>query len=284
MAGRAARRALGALLATALLLAVAIGGVVLLLRNVETDLPFVARCTATGGDSSASLTPEQTANAAMIAAIGVERGLPARAVTIAIATAMQESSLRNLDYGDRDSLGMFQQRPSQGWGSAEEVMDPVYATNAFYDALIEIDGYQDMEITVAAQEVQRSAFPEAYAQHEPMARLFASALTGWSEAALTCRLTDRSASDDGALADLLARDLPTATAQTEGEDAVVLSLDTPHGSRGAWVLAHWAVATASLTGVSEVVVGDLRWSRQDGGIGWTTAPEPQDGAVLVRQR
>ena len=94
----------------------------------------------------------------------MRRGLPARAASIALATAYQESKLRNLDHGDRDSLGLFQQRPSQGWGTAKQIQDPYYATNAFYDALVKIDGYQTMRITEAAQEVQRSGFPEAYAR------------------------------------------------------------------------------------------------------------------------
>jgi len=117
-----------------------------------------------------------------------ERGMPARAASIALATAYQESKLYNIDYGDRDSVGLFQQRPSQGWGSVAQLTDPVYATNAFYDALQKIDGYDSMEITVAAQEVQRSGYPEAYAEHEPDARVLASALTGYSPHVLSCEL------------------------------------------------------------------------------------------------
>ena len=89
------------------------------------------------------LTTEQAENATLIAAIGVSRGLPARAVSIALATAYQESKIRNLTHGDRDSLGLFQQRPSQGWGTEEQVRDPYYATNAFYDALAKIPDYKD---------------------------------------------------------------------------------------------------------------------------------------------
>lgn len=109
--------------------------------------------------------------------------MPARAASIAVATAIQESGLRNLDYGDDagpDSRGLFQQRPSQGWGSQEQVMDPVYAANAFYDALEKVPNYADLPVTVAAQTVQRSAFPDAYADHEDEAKAFASALTGHS--------------------------------------------------------------------------------------------------------
>src|SRR6478735_956092 len=116
--------------------------------------------------------------------------MPARAATIALATAYQESKLYNIDYGDRDSLGLFQQRPSQGWGSRAQLLDPLYATNAFYDGLAKVDGYEDMRITAAAQHVQRSAFPEAYADHEPDARVLASALSGNSPRAFSCRYDD----------------------------------------------------------------------------------------------
>ena len=87
--------------------------------------PVPGQCTVAG--LAMTLTAEQVANAATIAQVGRDRGLPERAVVIALATAQQESRLRNLDYGDRDSLGLFQQRPSSGWGSPEQVQDPVYA-------------------------------------------------------------------------------------------------------------------------------------------------------------
>lgn len=269
-----------------MVLGLAVGGIVLLLRSLDIDGPLVASCTATDGDDRASLAPDQAANAALIAGVAVERGLPARAATIAIATAMQESKLRNIDHGDRDSLGLFQQRPSQGWGTEEQVMDPVYATNAFYDALVQIEGYQDLEITVAAQEVQRSAFPDAYAQHEPMARLFASALTGWSTAALSCRLAASEATDiaddGGALVELLARDLPSASVESD-ESGAVVTLPLGDAERSSWALAHWLVATADLTGVSEVAVGDLHWSRADDAeAGWTASEQSAEpGAVRV---
>ena len=147
-------------------------------------------CTATVQGRTVELAPEQAENAALIAAISVQRGMPARAATIALATAYQESKLYNIDYGDRDSLGLFQQRPSQGWGTREQILDPEHSINAFYDALARVDGYETMEITVAAQEVQRSGFPEAYADHEADARVLASALTGQSWRAFHCTVTD----------------------------------------------------------------------------------------------
>jgi hypothetical protein len=149
-------------------------------------LPDPSGCTAEVDGHVVRLSAEQGENAALIAAVAVERGLPARAASIALATAYQESKIRNIDHGDRDSIGLFQQRPSQGWGSREEILDPVFAVNAFYDALESVDGYQSMRITQAAQEVQRSAFPEAYADHEDDARALASALTGWSPGAFWC--------------------------------------------------------------------------------------------------
>ena len=147
------------------------------------------RCTATVDGRTVQLDVEQAENAALITAISVRRGMPARAATIALATAYQESKIYNLNSGDRDSLGIFQQRPSQGWGSRDEILNPYYSTNAFYDGLDKVDGYASMKVTVAAQAVQRSAFPNAYAGHEADARVLASALTGNSPHAFSCRLS-----------------------------------------------------------------------------------------------
>jgi hypothetical protein len=126
--------------------------------------------------SGVPLTGEQLANARTIAQVAWDRGLPERAVVIALATAMQESHLRNLDHGDRDSLGLFQQRPSQGWGAPEQVQDPVYAAGKFYDHLVAYPGWDTGRLTDVAQGVQRSAYPEAYQKHEGMAVELAAAL------------------------------------------------------------------------------------------------------------
>ena len=126
--------------------------------------------------SALLLSDDELANARTIAQVGVDRGLPQRAVVIALATALQESHLRNLDYGDRDSLGLFQQRPSQGWGTPAQVQDPVYAAGAFYDHLVQVPGWEGMRLTDAAQAVQRSAFGEYYQKHEGDATALAAAL------------------------------------------------------------------------------------------------------------
>ena len=181
--------------AVAAVLAAGVGGYVAWHEGVG-PLPDPERCTATAGGHTASLSIEQAENASIIAAVAERRGLPAHAISIAIATAMQESKLRNLEGGDRDSIGIFQPRPSQGWGSPRQLNDPYYAANAFYDALIQVDGYEDMPLTEAAQAVQRSAFPDAYAEHEADGRAVASALSGYSSAAFSCVVHGGDPSDE----------------------------------------------------------------------------------------
>lgn len=132
-------------------------------------------------------TGEQLDNAAIIYTVGAERGLPPRAMTIAIATAIQESGLRNLghlgDQNDHDSLGLFQQRPSQGWGTPEQLTDPHYAAGKFYDKLLEVPGWEVLPLTESAQAVQRSAYPDAYARHETAAATLVAAF----ETGITCQ-------------------------------------------------------------------------------------------------
>ncbi|WP_395297321.1 C40 family peptidase [Kitasatospora hibisci] len=111
-----------------------------------------------------------------IVATGIALQVPPRGQVIALATAMQESQLRNLSSGDRDSLGLFQQRPSQGWGSPAQLQDPVYASTAFYKALLAVAGWQNLPLTVAAQKVQKSGYPDAYAQWEPLATALQQAI------------------------------------------------------------------------------------------------------------
>ncbi|MFJ4800839.1 C40 family peptidase [Streptomyces murinus] len=123
-----------------------------------------------------SLPGEQIPNAQTIVATGIELGVPARGQTIALATAFQESRLRNLSGGDRDSIGLFQQRPSQGWGTADQLHDPVYASEAFYKALLKLHGWQQMTLAQAAQAVQKSGYPDAYAQWETLATALQKAI------------------------------------------------------------------------------------------------------------
>lgn len=242
-----------------------------------------------GDGATYEFTPEQAVNAATITAVGTARDLPERAVTIALATALQESGLRNLNHGDRDSLGLFQQRPSQGWGTPQEIMDPTYAAGMFYEHLAKVPDYTDLPLTVAAQRVQRSGFPEAYAKHEPDATLLAAALTGRSGATLTCdgRPAATRAKGEDAVRAALARDfgrdvLAPAGAEVDdgkgqssspaapipeaesGDGTVTLPVRTVAGDRrdaGArgWQLAHWAVANASELHIRSVSYAGREW-------------------------
>ncbi|MFI7213382.1 hypothetical protein [Micromonospora maritima] len=139
----------------------------------------------------AGLDQRQMDNARAIVDVGRDMKLPRRALVVAVATAMQESDLYNLasdvlpesfDYphqgsgSDHDSIGLFQQRPSSGWGTVAEIMRPAYAARAFFTALAEVPGWEEMSVTAAAQAVQVSAFPDAYAKHEERAATVVAAL------------------------------------------------------------------------------------------------------------
>lgn len=272
------RRKLRAAGVLTLLTAVVGGGAYLAVTQLNSSEVLVReRCSAVVGTDTYELRPEQAANASTIAGVAVTRGLPPRAASIALATAVQESGLRNLDYGDQagpDSRGLFQQRPSQGWGSEEQVQDPVYAAGAFYDALLEVPAYQTLPITEAAQLVQRSAYPDAYADHEPEGRAFASALTGQSPASLNCVLRQPEQSGDAAaVAERFAAVFPGISTGTTDQGLVA----TASGSQG-WAAAQFAVANAKELGITSVSHAGLQWNRDDGG--WTTA-ETQTGEVLI---
>jgi hypothetical protein len=214
-----------------------------------------------------SMTPEQADNAATIAGVGMKLGMPDHAVTVAIATALQESGLRNLTSGDRDSVGLFQQRPSQGWGSVSQLTNPVYATAAFYRRLRQLPDWSQLEVTQAAQLVQRSALPDAYAQWEEQARATASALTGEPEASLTCHdlPAEPAASGISALAE---RELGFGTISGE------------HDPRGGRALSNWLVAHALRLGLNRVSWDGVTWTRKSGEWNRTSAA---DGVLRLRQ-
>ncbi|WP_338672768.1 hypothetical protein V1460_06920 [Streptomyces sp. SCSIO 30461] len=257
----------------------------------------------TDPDASFELTPEMAANAATISAVGTVRGMPERAVTIALATAMQESMLLNISYGDRDSLGLFQQRPSMGWGTTRQILDPVYSAGKFYEHLADVPGYSRLPLTEAAQRVQRSGYPRAYAKHEPGATLLAAALTGRAPAALTCT-TGRQpgAGDPAKVRTELVRTfgegvLPAVTGagragarHTAGAGAelrVPVTVAPGGGSRAAakarrgWELAHWAVAQADLLRITQVSYGGRVWNADEAYEGWQQVGRGVDGTGEV---
>jgi murein DD-endopeptidase MepM/ murein hydrolase activator NlpD len=137
-----------------------------------------------GPPQAPGYTDEQLGNATAIVTVGRQKNIPPRGWVIAVATALQESSLRNLSHGDRDSVGLFQQRPSQGWGTPAQLQDPTYAAGKFYDALTQVEGWQQMTVTNAAQAVQKSALPDAYAKWETDATTIVAGISGMPPGAL----------------------------------------------------------------------------------------------------
>ena len=228
-------------------------------RNLTEPVPGQQRCVATANDKSAVVDLEQAHYASIIAGVSVRRGLPARAASIALTTAYQETGIRNLDYGDRDSVGLFQQRPSQGWGTKRQLMDPDYAAGKFYDALVKINNWETDDINDVAQKIQRSGHPEAYNDHEADARVLASALTGQSPGGFSC--LDRSGTA-GDVTDLRRSFERTFGNLDESTDGSVITIRV-QGNRRAWAYAHYAVANASLHGVTTVKIGNRTWQTQD---------------------
>jgi len=281
----------------------AVGGGILLWQNGSVILSDSPSCEAQVGERVVELDLEQAQNAALIAAVGVRRELPARATSIALAAAYQESKITNVDYGDRDSLGLFQQRPSQGWGTREQILDPVYAIGAFYDALEDIDGYESMPIHEAAQAVQRSADGSAYAQHEASARALASALSGYSAAAFSCEVdappdSGQRPGGDGltphakaVLEDVRSVFGPVAAAgfaadgsssghgpDTPAYDGRAVDFFFRPGDasnrRIGWALAHYLVANADRLSLRTVIFDDRIWSASSSSDGWQEYEAP----------
>jgi hypothetical protein len=259
-----------------------------------------SNCEARTTSGKMPLDLEQAANASTIAAVAFRKRLPERAAVIAYATAIQESHIRNLPGGDRDSVGMFQQRPSQGWGSPDKLRDPVQSTSKFFDALVKVKDYLDRDLHDAAQIVQRSADGDAYAQHEPDGKLLARAFTGREPATVRCwfppdkRTASRRAE---ALREMrrsfggrLQVDAPKALTATSENQAIGPSTRAPRGSdavkvttpRTGWAVATWAATHAQVYGLAEVRYGGRRWTAEAGHDGWTPDQGAPADRVLIR--
>lgn len=228
--------------------------------------PLLSSCQVKTADNDVELNPDQAANAATIGAVAIRRQLPDRAVVVALATALQESKLTNLAGGDRDSIGLFQQRPSQGWGEPDQLSDPRYAAGVFYDHLVQIDGWQDMSVTEAAQAVQKSAHPDEYQKWAAEAETVGNALVGTSGGALTCSLHDgpraRGTTARDALVKAMRLDWGTSlVTRSSGSTGLTVPTD---GQRSGWQFAHWLVAHAADTGVERVRYGAKQWTVESG--------------------
>lgn len=253
--------------------AVLLAGVIVAL-NVTGTSPLGPRCTVAAPPNSPELptsytvSPEQLDNAATIVGVGRRLNMPDRAVTIALATAVQESGLANLQGGDRDSIGLFQQRPSQGWGSRDQLTDTNYSTTAFYRALVQVPDWSSLDVTQAAQRVQRSGYPEAYADHEPDARVLAVAFLGQAPLALTC---------SGLTVEGPPTEAVAALARTELGNA---RLSGPQNPQDGWALATWLVGHSTRLAVDRVTFDGHTWTASDGT--WTSSGPPDGRLALHR--
>jgi hypothetical protein len=253
-------------------------------------------CQAGTGNNFIPLATGQAGIAATIAGIAARRRLPQRALTIALAAALQESQLQNLDYGDRDSVGVFQQRPSQGWGTTAQIEDPVYATTRFFAALVKVPGYTKMPVDKAAQDVQHSADGYAYEQWTGIAATLAGSFTGTSPGAVTCWYTPAGGANlTGALKQL------TQTFGPAGKDGVLAGVTTERSVKkktvrttavvhvqrdGGWTVAGWLVAHAQQYGISQIRYAGYVWNAANGSMGWQRAsrsasPVPRGSIVAA---
>ncbi len=219
---------------------------------------FVAeRCYVTQeGADRLMITHEQAGNAAVIVAASFKAGLPERAAIVALATAWQESGLRNLDYGDRDSVGLFQQRPSYGWGTEAEIMDPWYSSARFYEELVKFDNWESVDVTAMAQKVQRSGFPEAYRKHEANAVALAGALRGTRPASLACYDSSEDVGNAGAFEAVVAV-VPGVEVAVEGNIATLTSSD----DTSVWAATQLALAHTRAGGISSAQVVGQVWEQ-----------------------
>jgi hypothetical protein len=257
-------------------------GLYVALRTDGGDIPRprIGRACTVQADGEVSLDADQMANAATIAAVGIRRGLPDRAMVVALATAFQESKLRNLPGGDCDSLGLFQQRPSQGWGTPEEIRNPRYAAGRFYNALLRVRGWQTMRVTEAAQRVQRSAYPDAYEKWADDATVLTTALIGQATGAVACAVAGTPPMRGDAAAAALAHQLELDWGDiAPAGDTAGLAL-TVRDSRRGWQFAHWLVSHAADHGVARVRFDSLEWTAK-GGTWAELSPDARSGPERV---
>jgi len=243
-------------------------------------------CVATGSGQAITLEPSQAGIAATIAGVAQRDALPTRAVTVAYAAAWQESKLQNLTYGDRDSVGIFQQRPSQGWGRRSQLEDPVYATSVFFGALAKVPGYQQMPVYKAAQAVQRSADGTAYQQYQLLSGYMARAFTGQVPHAVSCwysqKISGRARLDAAelGLTQTFGAHASRATAERAPRRGVTggsppLGLTVRVGSaRDGWAVAAWLVSHAPQYRITDVRYAGYRWTAADSARGWARSVSP----------
>jgi hypothetical protein len=251
------KRSAGVAAAVAVTIIAALG-VLATVRHVAPMLLASSGCSADARGELIPLAIGQAGIAATIAGVARQDAMPRRAVTVAYAAALQESKLQNLHYGDRDSVGIFQQRPSQGWGPARQLENPVYATTKFFAALAGVPGYRRIPVYRAAQAVQHSADGAAYSQYQQTAASLAAAFTGTAPHAVWCWYGSRATGPARLTA--AARDLT----RTFGPLAVHTA-----SARDGWAVAAWLVSHADAYRIRVVRYRGYQWTTAEGSKGWT---------------
>jgi hypothetical protein len=287
------RRPLIVLTVIAVLLAVGAYAAYTAYQRFVVQALIVPGCEAGTGNNAIPLDFGQAADAATIAGVAVREQLPTRALTIAYATAFQESKLENLTYGDRDSVGIFQQRPSEGWGTTAELEDPVYASRAFFGALVQVPSYTTIPVYEAAQAVQKSADGYAYQQYAQSGALLAADYTTVPHA-VTCWYSPATQATDDNVSPKL--NLPGAVKGLEstfgqpGQDGVVTSITrarlggsmtaaAPSGS--GWTVANWLVTNASSYGITQVSYAGYEWTARLTETTWQSDSGAAAGGIVA---
>ncbi|HTU73524.1 MAG TPA: hypothetical protein VMG38_08395 [Trebonia sp.] len=255
-------------------------------KSVSTAL-IVPGCQAGSGTSALPVDPDQAPIAATVAGVAARMGLPLRALEIGYATALQESKLTNPTYGDRDSVGVFQQRPSEGWGTAAELENPEYATTAFFSALVKVPNYLNIPIDQAAQDVQHSADGSAYSQWDDTAEFLATSYVTTPHA-VTCWYTPAAhakaslASAGTGLVDVFG---PTGSASAGAVLQSVSSgrsgLEVQVRPQNGWAVANWLMSNASTYGLTKVSYDGWEWSASLTETSWQATPSGSTGSILA---
>ncbi len=273
---RASRRSRAAAAAIVVLVVLVIGYLAIGHRVMTQR---VTGCLAGSGEDELSLTVSQAAIAATIAGVADKHAMPSRAVAIAYAAALQESKLSNLPYGDRDSVGVFQQRPSEGWGTKEQIENPVYASTRFLAALAAVPGYLHLPIYAAAQAVQHSADGSAYGQYAGIGTQLARAFTGSEPHAVWCSY---GAPVGKARLAVAARALISAygsvRAKYTRDPAASLVVRTPPQG---WSVAGWLVSHAANYGIAYVRFRGYEWHATSGPQHWVRLHGPVRGPAAT---
>jgi hypothetical protein len=287
------RRPLIVLTVIAVLLAIGAYAAYTAYQRFVVQVLTVPGCQAGTGGNAIPLDFGQAADAATIAGVAVRERLPSRALTIAYATAFQESKLENLAYGDRDSVGVFQQRPSEGWGTAVQLEDPAFAAKAFFGALVHVTNYVKIPVYQAAQDVQKSAYGYAYQQYAQTGTLLAADYTATPHA-VTCWYNPATqAASQGVSTKLnltgALKGLQDAFGKPGGGQVMTRisragsgeSVTVRAAAKDGWPVANWLVTHASSYGITQVSYAGHQWTARLTETSWQTDPAATAGGIVA---